>query len=696
MFYYHRATRQSSWTRPTTDGPAAVEEARAQPLVRRHQARRGNDASSVGSSSDGDALASGSGAVEGGTGGPGVVPGAAGEWVEMKDRKGRPYFYNRASKETRWTLPENATLKQQCRVQQHKRGGRVAALVADGDATTTRGRSSSVGTRTASATRRPQQRRRRLSSGSVAGWYEVWDASAKRAYYFHKATKRSTWTKPPEFLAAHAANGAHGAHGAGGGSPSGRGGLETGGGGEATATAAAPGSSVSDGRASREAVATPAAAGAGAGGDRISADGGAVQEHHRLRLTRAGSDPGARRVRRTLPSPWCRPTDPRTKRRYFYNKDTKQSYWRMPPELAALLETRTSVFAGVGSPNHNSDDASPVAARSKRSMSAPQSREADTQQSAANAANAGEQHLPAGWKAMKDKKGRTFFYDRNTKRVSWTPPRARLGASAAEPALPAGWSAVKDPSSRRTYYYHKTTGRSSWTRPTRSIEELRGGPAMAASRRVNGALSEQLGALKLAPGPAFEADSGAAGASAGADADADADANAAADANNDGVVTQHAASQSATESAATVDSRDGAQQSDVGSGAGSDAGGDADADADRGSDDSGATSKQPDVVAPEVLQGFRFANPSTCPWPRLNTYVGGAVSLSAARVPVSGVCVSKPDDKLVSSFGAVWCVHACNQRGKFWPSGISVGSPWATHAHAPMHHIPHSLTLFFL
>ncbi|GMH69262.1 hypothetical protein TL16_g05114 [Triparma laevis f. inornata] len=81
------------------------------------------------------------------------------------------------------------------------------------------------------------------------------------------------------------------------------------------------------------------------------------------------------------------------------------------------------------------------------------------------------------WVPKKDPNtGQTFFYNRKTKAVSWTPPNAKGGAAPPPPPPPAPpkpaspvlkkvWSKHRDESSGYDYFIHSENGESRWEQP---------------------------------------------------------------------------------------------------------------------------------------------------------------------------------------------------------------------------------------
>jgi len=95
--------------------------------------------------------------------------------------------------------------------------------------------------------------------------------------------------------------------------------------------------------------------------------------------------------------------------------------------------------------------------------------------------------LPPDWAEVKDpKSGKVYYYNKKTKKTSWTAPEpepeatptpeptpapaaAPAPAAEADPdALPPGWTEHVDPRSGKTYYYNKSTKETSWKKPTAS------------------------------------------------------------------------------------------------------------------------------------------------------------------------------------------------------------------------------------
>lgn len=84
----------------------------------------------------------------------------------------------------------------------------------------------------------------------------------------------------------------------------------------------------------------------------------------------------------------------------------------------------------------------------------------------ADAAESAAGGLPAGWTAMQDEDGDTYYINDETGETQWEPPTAD-GEEASEAAgdLPAGWTAMQDDDGD-TYYINDETGETQWEPPT--------------------------------------------------------------------------------------------------------------------------------------------------------------------------------------------------------------------------------------
>jgi hypothetical protein len=92
----------------------------------------------------------------------------AGGWKSAVDPSGRPYFYNKATKETAWRLPEGAA---------RVGGGTVADVPL------------AVAATAASSSSAPAPRRKAL-------WREVVDERTGKTYWYNRETRVSSWTAP--------------------------------------------------------------------------------------------------------------------------------------------------------------------------------------------------------------------------------------------------------------------------------------------------------------------------------------------------------------------------------------------------------------------------------------------------------------------------------------------------------------------
>jgi len=87
-----------------------------------------------------------------------------------------------------------------------------------------------------------------------------------------------------------------------------------------------------------------------------------------------------------------------------------------------------------------------------------------------------EAPLPPGWTEVTDKKtGKTYYYHKATKKTSWKRPEPEPEPEEEEEipepepeedTLPPGWTEVTDKKTGKTYYYNKATKKTSWKRPT--------------------------------------------------------------------------------------------------------------------------------------------------------------------------------------------------------------------------------------
>ncbi|KAI4267914.1 MAG: hypothetical protein LQ337_008124 [Flavoplaca oasis] len=88
--------------------------------------------------------------------------------------------------------------------------------------------------------------------------------------------------------------------------------------------------------------------------------------------------------------------------------------------------------------------------------------------------------LPPGWEEERDKWGRRYFIDHNTRSTTWEAPdlsdaqstvTSQTDEACNQPPLPEGWAQDIDPSSKRVYYMDHKTKTTTWVRPIPGNEE---------------------------------------------------------------------------------------------------------------------------------------------------------------------------------------------------------------------------------
>ena len=72
--------------------------------------------------------------------------------------------------------------------------------------------------------------------------------------------------------------------------------------------------------------------------------------------------------------------------------------------------------------------------------------------------------LPPGWSEQKTADGKTYYFNKKTKKSVWKKPKPEAGGDEGG-ALPEGWSEQKT-AAGKVYFFHKATGKSVWKRPT--------------------------------------------------------------------------------------------------------------------------------------------------------------------------------------------------------------------------------------
>lgn len=164
---------------------------------------------------------------------------------------------------------------------------------------------------------------------------------------------------------------------------------------------------------------------------------------------------------------WTEATDPKTGKKYYYNKVTKKTQWSKPAEMGGGDAAPAAAAGGGADPN---DD-------------------------------------PAFWAEGTDpKSGKIYYYNKKTKVTSWKKP-ACMGATAdkpvaATPATPAAaaspaasgddndtanWREATDPKSGKVYWYNKVTKKTTWKNP---FNDAAAKPAAAKSEPAAAAASE--------------------------------------------------------------------------------------------------------------------------------------------------------------------------------------------------------------
>lgn len=79
--------------------------------------------------------------------------------------------------------------------------------------------------------------------------------------------------------------------------------------------------------------------------------------------------------------------------------------------------------------------------------------------------SSGSSSLPKGWEQSKDKLGRTYFIDHNTRTTTWERPDPALHVvKEAGPAMPAGWE-KRYAMSGRPYFVNHVHRTTTWRDP---------------------------------------------------------------------------------------------------------------------------------------------------------------------------------------------------------------------------------------
>lgn len=138
---------------------------------------------------------------------------------------------------------------------------------------------------------------------------------------------------------------------------------------------------------------------------------------------------------------WEEKKDPKTGRTYYVNRKTKKTTWDLAKELSQQPSSSTQPTISTTA----------------------------TATSVAAALASGE------WDEKKDPKtGRTYYYNRKTKKTTWdlakelaasssAPNSVTQGVNKVAAALASGeWEEKKDPKTGKTYYYNKKTKKTTW------------------------------------------------------------------------------------------------------------------------------------------------------------------------------------------------------------------------------------------
>jgi len=181
-----------------------------------------------------------------------------------------------------------------------------------------------------------------------------------------------------------------------------------------------------------------------------------------------------------LPPGWTEVTDKKTGKTYYYNKNTKKTSWKRPePEEEDIPEPE---------PEPEEDELPPGWTEvtdkktgktyyynkntKKTSWKRPEPEEEIPEPEEEEAPEPEEDELPPGWTEVTDKKtGKTYYYNKNTKKTSWKrpepePEEEEIPEPEEEDDLPPGWTEVTDKKTGKTYYYNKNTKKTTWKRPT--------------------------------------------------------------------------------------------------------------------------------------------------------------------------------------------------------------------------------------
>ena len=188
---------------------------------------------------------------------------------------------------------------------------------------------------------------------------------------------------------------------------------------------------------------------------------------------------------------WKEMTDKTSGRVFYYNKKTKETQWTKPTtsddtanvsssniakNIDTDAETKDLINKLDDSINNNNNN------NNNKNELKPETSAKDTKATkniSSGSSNSSE------WKEMKDKKsGRTFYYNKKTKKTQWTKPvennddkekdqvdtkkrptQKMRKRSTVIQSMKNNWQEMKDPKSGKTFYYNKITGESAWNIP---------------------------------------------------------------------------------------------------------------------------------------------------------------------------------------------------------------------------------------
>ena len=171
----------------------------------------------------------------------------------------------------------------------------------------------------------------------------------------------------------------------------------------------------------------------------------------------------------TLPPGWDKLVDPSSGDTYYYNEETGESSWDTPLRVDAEP-------AEITSPEEpqvaSGDDTTPVPEQLESESG---ERGASTDLGTARV-DENDSELPQGWEKLIDPdSGEAFYFNEATGETSWESPATATtdqDQSKSQPVqqldrtqLPPDWTMVTDPASGDKYYYNEETGETSWEAP---------------------------------------------------------------------------------------------------------------------------------------------------------------------------------------------------------------------------------------